>query len=122
MGNRVGAQLPSGKSITYDYDALDALVQKSYSTGEADVFYSYSPDGNLVSMRDATGDSTYTYDANGRLVSYTNAFSATVSYAYNENGGISAITYPDGKTVGYEYDALGRMVKVDRPGRRRNGV
>ena len=112
VGNRVGAQLPSGKSITYDYDALDALVQKSYSTGEADVFYSYSPDGNLVSMRDATGDSTYTYDANGRLVSYTNAFSATVSYAYNENGGISAITYPDGKTVGYEYDALGRMVKV----------
>ena len=112
MGNRVGAQLPSGKSITYDYDALDALVQKSYSTGEADVLYSYSPDGNLVSMRDATGDSTYTYDANGRLVSYTNAFSATVSYAYNENGGISAITYPDGKTVGYEYDALGRMVKV----------
>ena len=112
MGNRVGAQLPSGKSITYDYDALDALVQKSYSTGEADVLYSYSPDGNLVSMRDATGDSTYTYDANGRLVSYTNAFSATVSYAYNENGEISAITYPDGKTVGYEYDALGRMVKV----------
>ena len=112
VGNRVGAQLPSGKSITYDYDALDALVQKSYSTGEADVLYSYSPDGNLVSMRDATGDSTYTYDANGRLVSYTNAFSATVSYAYNENGGISAITYPDGKTVGYEYDALGRMVKV----------
>jgi len=76
------------------------------------VLYSYSPDGNLVSMRDATGDSTYTYDANGRLVSYTNAFSATVSYAYNENGEISAITYPDGKTVGYEYDALGRMVKV----------
>ena len=76
------------------------------------MLYSYSPDGNLVSMRDATGDSTYTYDANGRLVSYTNAFSATVSYAYNENGGISAITYPDGKTVGYEYDALGRMVKV----------
>ena len=112
VGNRVGAQLPSGKSITYDYDALDALVQKSYSTGEADVLYSYSPDGNLVSMRDATGDSTYTYDANGRLVSYTNAFSATVSYAYNENGEISAITYPDGKTVGYEYDALGRMVKV----------
>ncbi|MFR8461979.1 MAG: RHS repeat domain-containing protein [Ruthenibacterium lactatiformans] len=74
----MGAQLPSGKSITYDYDALDALVQKSYSTGEADVLYSYSPDGNLVSMRDATGDSTYTYDANGRLVSYTNAFSATV--------------------------------------------
>ena len=112
VGNRVGAQLPSGKSITYDYDALDALVQKSYSTGEADVLYSYSPDGNLVSMRDATGDSTYTYDANGRLVSYTNAFSATVSYAYNENSEISAITYPDGKTVGYEYDALGRMVKV----------
>jgi len=112
VGNRVGAQLPSGKSITYDYDALDALVQKSYSTGEADVLYSYSPDGNLVSMRDATGDSTYTYDANGRLVSYTNAFSATVSYAYNENGEIGAITYPDGKTVGYEYDALGRMVKV----------
>ena len=76
------------------------------------MLYSYSPDGNLVSMRDATGDSTYTYDANGRLVSYTNAFSATVSYAYNENGEISAITYPDGKTVGYEYDALGRMVKV----------
>ena len=116
-GNVISTTLPSGKSVSYDYDALDRLVEKSCGEDEAGTTYAYSADGDLVSMRDATGESTFTYDANGRLVSYTNAFDATVGYAYTQNGEIAAITYPDGNAVCYEYDALGRMAKVtDRAG------
>ncbi|MED9905179.1 MAG: DNRLRE domain-containing protein [Lachnospiraceae bacterium] len=120
-----------GSTITYDYNKLNSLVEKSYSdeageTAVPSVQYAYDALGERVSMYDSTGDTTYTYDALGRVTSVTtcrtaeNADSAggdTITYTYNEAGNLAAITYPDGKAVHYEYDLNDNLVKVtDRDG------
>lgn len=62
----------SGKKISYDYDKLNDLLEKSYQDAKGEeaeekVTYAYNSAGERVSMQDQTGKSTYEYDALGRI-------------------------------------------------------
>ena len=52
---------------------------------------------------------SYSYDANGNLISKPSPYGA-VRYSYNDDNMLSQVTYADGTYVRYEYDAFGRKV------------
>ncbi len=125
---------PFGKVGTMAYDADGRTLHKTDRDGNT-ITYSYTPDGkidtitypnsstvkfsydiqdndNLAHIDDSTGRTSYTYDADGRVLSITDPFGFTVSYGYDAAGNVASLTYPGGKKVNYTYDALNRIENV----------
>ena len=111
-----------GNVIHYDYDTLNALVEKSYEDADGNeveegVLYGYDVLGQRVSMMDRSGDSSYEYDGLGRITKVTAGSGETTSYEYGVNDRLAKLTYADGKSVEYEYDKNDNLTKVtDRTG------
>ena len=67
-GNLKTLKDPDGRTTTYSYDKADRLTGISYSDGVTpNATFGCDKDGNLTSMVDGTGTSTYEYDQLGRL-------------------------------------------------------
>jgi YD repeat-containing protein len=81
--------LPQGTSLSFQYDAAKRETRRTSSIGESRSF-TYGKQDRLQTMTDATGTTTYEYDAAGRF---------------------SGIVYPHGGSVRYVRDALGRVVE-----------
>jgi RHS repeat-associated protein len=81
--------LPQGTSLSFQYDAAKRETRRTSSAGESRSF-TYGKQDRLQTMTDATGTTTYEYDAAGRF---------------------SGIVYPHGGSVRYVRDALGRTVE-----------
>ncbi len=110
----------NNNTTTYTYtptDKIDTITYQDNST----VHFTYDNNDSLVGMQDSVGNTSYTYDAIGRLTSSTftytyNPASFTVAYSqYDANGNLTELTYPGNKKVIYTYDELNRMktVKID---------
>jgi RHS repeat-associated protein len=120
-GNLLTSEDPNGVTRTNTYTPLDQLATVNYSGSSAhSVDYAYDANGNRVSMIDATGTSTYTYDPFNELTSYQNGAGNTISYSYDNNGNTTAITYPLGggatwaptDTVNYSYDNANELTGI----------
>jgi len=104
VGNRLTQTDPSGVT-SYTYDALHRLTRVGYPGGRA-VSYVYDPCGNRESMTDTTGGTTaYTYDAANQM---TSAGAAT--YTYDANGSVVSRTGTGATT--YAWDAKGRLASA----------
>ncbi|RLB38524.1 MAG: hypothetical protein DRH12_12775, partial [Deltaproteobacteria bacterium] len=110
-GNLVTRTDYEGSSTTYEYDNLDRLTVIHYPDS-SQVSFTYDAGNRMTGMTDSLGTSAYSYDALGRLTSYTNPYGQSVSYSYDEAGNLSTITYPGNKVVTYTYDASNRLTKV----------
>ncbi|MTV36234.1 RHS repeat-associated core domain-containing protein [Duganella radicis] len=125
-GNLLTSTDARGKVSTYTYDALNRVTSISYTSGTPIVFeYDGGPSGaayavgRLTRMTDESGQTGYSYDQNGRLLSKVQTTvnpAATVtrqiSYAYASNGQLLSMTYPSGSRVNYAYDANGRISQL----------
>ena len=117
------------QTISYCYDALNRVTGKAYSaqtcqngqlpTGTAAATYTYDQGANGVGQRtgmtDASGSSTWTYDALGRMLTWQRTIgSATksIGYSYNLDNSLASITYPSNAVVTYAPDAAGRPVSA----------
>lgn len=78
----------TGFLTTYQYDALDNLLQVNQS---------------------GVGTRTFNYDSLSRLTSAGNPESGTTSYAYDSNGNVHTKTDARNITTTYGYDALNRL-------------
>ena len=87
-GNIVSSTDFGGKITTFTYDKNDRMTSKK--TADTTYTYSYAADGRLLSARDKLGTTTFTYDQNG----------------------LSKVTYPNGRYVEYVFDTLGRKTSV----------
>lgn len=113
--------------ITYDYNKLDALVEKAYTEakdGEGDasgtpapeshapVSYGYDALGERTAMSDSTGDTEYTYDTLGRITS-------VVTYRTPGKGEEGASRYSHEETKGdkviYTYDGADNLTAITYP-------
>lgn len=126
-GNRLSRTDARGV-ITHDtYDALNRLTLISYPTAALDVHFYYSqansttgcassyPINRLTKMTDATGSTTYCYDAHGNVILKQQVIAGntyTTSYAWNAADRLMGIGYPDGASVTYTRDADGRIASV----------
>lgn len=116
----------------YGYDANGQLVSAAFvsvNAAIADQSYSYSYDaaGNRISATEnglttayavgqlnqysSAGDETFSYDANGNMVSRTGPGGIT-TYSYDVNNRMIGVTRPDGTLVSYEYDVFGNRSAI----------
>lgn len=126
-GNLLTSTDARGKVTTFTYDALNRVTSVAYASGtstllEYDGGASGAPYaiGHLTKMTDESGQTIYTYDVTGRLLTKTQVttgngasnVSRQVGYAYDNTGQLLSLTYPSGNRINYEYDAAGRVRRL----------
>ena len=94
-------------SITFAYDADGRLVSET-SAGSSRT-YTYSADGNLLSASNLK----FVYDAAGRLMR-----AGSTTFTYSAGGSLASRKGPEG-TTRYTYDERGVLVSVVLPGGKR---
>lgn len=109
-GQLVGAALPSGRTISYGYDAEGNRVTVADSANGTDNYAT-----NNADQYTAAGGETLTYDRAGRVVAST-VGGVTTSYSYAAAGRLIGITSL-GSVITFDYDALGNRI-----GKTENGV
>jgi RHS repeat-associated protein len=113
-GRLTTTQLPNGVLTTNSYDAanrLISIIHKKETTLLESFSYTLDPVGNRLSMTDADGTTSYTYDALDRLmtVSYPTGTPGTVSYTYDPMGNRLTMT-EDSVVTAYVYDEADRLI------------
>ncbi len=105
--------------ITFDYDALNRMTSKTYSSGDPTVTYTYDNTaagangiGRLHEVSNAASTTTYdAYDEMGRELSVTKSIAGapqaayTTSYTYDPAGKPLTMNYPDGYQIHHTYFA-----------------
>jgi len=75
--------------------------------------YEYDPAGNLIVItKISEGSSSYTYDANNNVTSYTDALGNETTFAYDALNRLILITFPDGTTIHITYDFRDNVVTM----------
>ncbi len=113
-GNILAKTDANGNTIRYTYDRDNRLITTTYPDS-SQVNFTYSDNGNLTSMSDASGTTSYSYSfiaGRNRLGSKTDPYGKTIQYGYDVVGNLTPITYPDGNVVSYTYDELNRLITV----------
>jgi RHS repeat-associated protein len=107
----------------FSYDAASRLLTKTFPTASGeDVSYAYDSTANanvgigrLTSVSDASGSTSFQYDALGHVVSDTRVIGANsypVLYAFDAAGNVLSVTYPSGRITTFVRDSLGRISGV----------
>ncbi len=107
---------------TYDADNQLLTTQMKDPAGlliNAESF-SYDGAGRVLTTTDGAGDVTLNvYDADGQLTSttvgYGTAAAAKTSYTYDANGNVLSETDPDGNVTSYTYNANGNVLTTTTP-------
>lgn len=103
---------PNGNSQTYVYDENGDLT--SYTDREQQTTtFTYNSKHHLLSITDARGVELLTneYDASGRLIGQTDAFSESLVYDHDVVGRVETITDRLGHSSRYEYDGRGNVLR-----------
>ena len=116
-GRLITETRPDFGIVQYIWDGLGRLTSRA-SSGAVEAFTydegTYGK-GRLTRLTDATGQTTYQYNAAGQLVSQINTVlgvSYTTSWAYDSTGTLSTVVYPSGLTLYYSYDPYGRVGRL----------
>ncbi|OGV33631.1 MAG: hypothetical protein A2020_11095 [Lentisphaerae bacterium GWF2_45_14] len=104
LATRVWAR---GITTTYGYDNAGALSGVTYSNSTPSVSYTRDRLGRPVSITDAAGSHTQTYNADGSLAS-----EGTVGYTYDALGRRISMSATGTPTTNYTYDAMSRLATV----------
>ncbi|MBI3546205.1 MAG: RHS repeat protein [Gammaproteobacteria bacterium] len=116
-------QKTDGRGIItrYTYDPLNRLVTVDYPGAAEDVTYNYDSCplglGRLCQQTDASGLTTYAYDAFGNILNQSRTVGSLITsfqYTYDAANRIQSITYPDTSTITYTRDAVGRITGINR--------
>lgn len=118
-GNVLTSTDARGKVTTYSYDVLNRVTNIAYASGVPTSFeYDGGPSGaanaigHLTKMTDESGQTSYSYDPLGRVLTKsqtTGAVNSTVNYSYDSSGRLIALTYPSGSRINYIYNAIGQV-------------
>lgn len=115
VGNLVTLTDFRGKQTSFEYDALNRLTAKRSdpTLNEPNVTFTYTPTGMRSSMIDASGTTSYTYDARDRLINKI-APQGTLTYTYDAADNVASVrsSNAEGTSVDYSYDDLGRLERV----------
>ncbi|MFZ6682213.1 RHS repeat-associated core domain-containing protein [Undibacterium sp. Tian12W] len=128
-GNRISETDATGKVTTYAYDDNGKEVSRSWiamvmingvpTQKTVSVTRTLDAEGRVISETDALGAITKTeYTAGGKVSATIDPQGRRTSYSYDDTGRLTNTTHPDGKTTTAAYDASGNKVsETDRQGR-----
>ena len=109
LGNETRMTYNSNGTLASILDAMNRTTRFSYGEGGDDW-------GNLTSIQDAMtptpGITSFTYDANGNVLSVTNPNLHTWSYAYDQKDRLTTTTDPLGHQTSISYDATGNIAEI----------
>ncbi|MBI4760292.1 MAG: hypothetical protein HY780_03655 [Chloroflexi bacterium] len=128
LGNLTRQTDARGQRICLYYDSLNRLIGKHYRADDNcpanptfDVTYSYDQGtygkGHRTSMTDASGSTTWLYDARGRVTKETKVISGSsfvTEWTYNSADLPATMTYPGGEVVTTAYNS--RMLPISVTG------
>jgi RHS repeat-associated protein len=109
---------PLNKVTAYTYDSGGRLIATSYSDGSPSETYTYDADGHLLTMVDGTGTTTSVFDSLHRLIQQTDGAGHVVGYGYDLAGRVTSVAYPGGNCstptlcITRQYDGAGRPSSV----------
>ena len=121
-GYLASATNPLGNTTTFSYVAQSQdvftfynLSSVAYADGTSESF-TYDANGNLLSHTAQDGSvTTATYDTGGRVLSNTNPGKATTTYTWNPDSTMATHTDALGNQVVLAYDSLKRLIKITDP-------
>ena len=90
----------------YEYDKLDRRTKEIRQVGIQDCDADEDPN-------DAVTENTY--DANGNLLTLTDANGNVTSYTYTVRDEVETVSNGCGETTIYEYDCAGNQITEERP-------
>ncbi|WP_426270378.1 LysM peptidoglycan-binding domain-containing protein [Dyella kyungheensis] len=97
----------AAQSLTLNYGTDNTTVTDGLGNATQ---YQYNASGELTAViapaiNGSSPTSTYTYDANGNLLTSTDPDANVTSYSYDANGNLLSVEDGAGNTVSYTYDA-----------------
>ncbi|WP_046234951.1 hypothetical protein, partial [Paenibacillus algorifonticola] len=101
----------------YRYDNRGQLVEKAVAETEDRIQYTYDEVGNRASMTDGSGQSSYVYDGNNRLLEVAKDGEVQLAYTYDAVGNVKSLKDKTGFTTSYTYDQSSRMSTVTAQGK-----
>ena len=110
-GRPISKRDRNGTPLAYAYTPTGMLASITYPDS-SQTTNTYDSLDRLTQLNDSIGTSSFSYDADGRVTSFTDADGFTLAYVYDAAGNITQITYPDTSTVTYAYDAANRLTTV----------
>ena len=111
FGYDQAGRMTSASGNTFSYSDRDLLLSVAGPSGNSS--YTYTADGNMASRIDAAGTTGYTYDGADRLATVDNAGTgAKEKLVYNSMSQVSQITYGSGgSSRTFSYDGLHRLTQ-----------
>lgn len=118
-GNLTSQTDAKNQTLSFEYDLLNRLTAKkqgattiaSYSYDQFGSLYPYGK-GQLTTMTDASGSTTYGYTARGEVEQTQQTVDSTTYTSlstYRSDGNLKTSVYPTGEIITYSYDAAGRQ-------------
>jgi len=104
-----------GRKVTTYYDPDTLLTSRLAIPGLYDTTYGYDAKGRLAAIKTNTRETTFTYYPQGFLESITDPENHTTWYAYDAVGRMTSIARPDNSAIGFAYDTNGNMVVLATP-------
>lgn len=104
-GNRIQVVENTGRTVDYSYDATYKLTQENINdpvSGLRVIGYTYDPVGNRLTKTDDSAVTTYTYDANDRLLTENGT-----TYTYDDNGNtLTKVSATENVSYSYDFQDL----------------
>jgi RHS repeat-associated protein len=106
----------NGKTTTYTYDKLNRITNiapDASLSGQTPIGFTYYSTGDRKTMTDASGTTSYSYNARNRLLSKATPY-GSLSYTYDAASNLRSMrsSNTSGITVTYSYDALNQLQSV----------
>lgn len=102
---------PQSGEILYHFDDDGRMTDKFFNaTNVASI--TRDGNGNIISVIDPVGSSTYAYSSRNELTGITWQDGATATFTYDEVGNIGGIQYPETLSATYEYDSRNRVQRI----------
>jgi len=102
------------RTTNFTYDGDGNMLTKSVTDGTTTHTwtYTYNADGQVLTAEDPDSNTTtYTYNTDGTMATMVNALSQTTTYnTYDGNGRLTKMTDPNGLITLFTYDYKGRML------------
>ncbi|MFN3715069.1 MAG: RHS repeat-associated core domain-containing protein, partial [Alcanivoracaceae bacterium] len=111
-GHRTLIEEHNGRTSAYVYDDLYRLTEETITdpvNGNHSARYSYDTVGNRLESTVNGGITSYSYDANDRILSQ-----GGISYSYDANGNTLTESSSSGTTT-YSWDARNRLIEASTP-------
>ena len=109
--HRLATIAKGGKTLTYEYNGFNEITGVTYNDfSNNKVSYTYDANGNILTkVYPGSKTVTYTYDNLNRMKTVKDWNNNTITYTYLKDNRLSSVSYPNGMTVTYAYDNAGRQ-------------